>query len=403
MKHFVGLDWASLTHAVCVVNEAGSVVKQLEVTHSREGLTKLLAQLARLAPPAELPVAMERPTGLLVDMLVAAGHPVVPIHPNVVKACRPRYRATGAKSDAADAYILADLLRTDGHRFRPLQPNSDALRSLRAQVRARDDLVRHRIALANQLRATLERFWPGAAAIFAEVDTPIALDFLQRYPTPDSANCLGPKRLAGFLARHAYCGRRAPEELLERLRAAPTGLVEAAEQEAQGLIVLAFVAALRPVVHQIKLLTAAIEHDVAQLPSGQILMSFPRAGRLNAAQILSELGDDLSRFADEDHLAAEAGVVPVTYASGKHHHVASRFACNKHLRRAVTIWADNSRHASPWARSVYDRARARGCRHTHAVRILARAWIRVLWRCLLSQQPYDPTQHAAAARLAQAA
>jgi transposase len=264
-------------------------------------------------------------------------------------------------------------------------------------------LVRHRVALANQLRATLERFWPGAAAIFADVDTPIALDFLQRYPTPESASSLGPKRLAGFLARHAYCGRRPPEELLERLRAAPTGLVEAAEQEAQGLVVLAFVAALRPIVRQIKLLTAAIEHDVAQLPTGQILMSFPRAGRLNAAQILAELGEDLSRFVDEDHLAAEAGVVPVTYASGKHRHVGSRFACNKRLRRAVTTWADNSRHASPWARSVYDQARARGCRHTHAVRILARAWLRVLWRCLSTHHTYDPAHHNAAARLAQAA
>ena len=125
---------------------------------------------------------------MLVDALVEAGHPVVPIHPNVVKACRPRYTATRAKSDPGDAYMLADILRTDGHRFRPLLPLSDEIKALRALVRGRDDLVATRVQLANQLRGLLEGFWPGAVAIFAEIGSPIALAFVARYPTPDSAS-----------------------------------------------------------------------------------------------------------------------------------------------------------------------------------------------------------------------
>lgn len=393
MPHFVGLDWAHDEHAVCVVDEQGQVQSRCTVVHTAAGLAGLVLQLRRLADPAELPIAIERPSGLLVDTLVDAGFPVVPIHPNALKASRPRYSAAQGKSDPGDAFILADVLRTDGHRFRRLQPLSDEIRALRALVRSRDDLVGQRVTLANQLRALLESFWPGAAAIFADIDSPIALAFLARYPAPHAAAHLGEKRLASFLARHAYCGRRPVAELLDRLRAAPTGLAGPLECEAKGELVRALVAVLEPLVTQLQLLGAALEHAVTQHPDGLIVMSFPRAGRVNAAQILAELGDDRSRFSHPDQLAAEAGVAPVTYESGKHRGVGYRWACNKRLRRALTCFADNSRHASPWAAHVYRGARARGCDHPHAIRILARAWLRVVWRCWQDRKAYDPAAH----------
>ena len=395
MGHHAGLDWGGAAHAVCVVDEAGRIVVRFDVRHDAEGIAELIARLARIAPPAEMPIAIERPSGLLVDALLEAGHPVVAIHPNVVKACRPRYRAAAGKSDPGDAYILADILRTDGHRFRPLQPCSDEIRALRALVRSRDDLVAERVALGNRLRSLLDGFWPGAAAVFAHVDSPIALAFLQRYPTPDSAARLGEKRLAAFLAQHSYCGRRSPVELLCRLRAAPAGHAGETEAEIKGELVRSLAAVLSTLVAEIAKLTARLEHAVATLPDGQIVMSFPRAGRVCAAQILAELGDIRDRFQTEQQLAAEAGVCPVTHASGKSRGVTFRWACNHRLRQAVTCFADNSRHASQWAAAVYQRARARGCDHPHAVRILARAWIRVLWRAWVDRKPYDPNTHRA--------
>jgi transposase len=402
MQMLVGLDWASVEHAVCVLDETGRVHAHLKVAHSAAGLADLLRQLRRFGEPATLSIAIERPTGLLVDTLVEAGFPVYPVHPNVVKAARARYRAAGSKSDPHDAYVLADLLRTDGHRFRRLQPQQDATRALRALVRGRDDLVATRVALTNQLRAVLESFWPGAAAIFADLASPIALAFLARYPTPQSAASLGPKRLAAFLAQYGYCGRRTPEALLARLRAAPEGQVGLAEAHAQGEIVRALIATLTPLVAEVQRLSAATTHAVATHADGPIVMAFPRAGRINAAQILAELGDDRERFATDDQLAAEAGVAPVTYSSGKHRGVGFRWACNKRLRQALVCFADNSRHSSPWAAAVYRRARARGCDHPHAVRILARAWIRILWRCWKDRAPYEPTKHRAAQQLAAA-
>ena len=402
MPRSVGVDWGSEQHAVCVLDADGSVLSRFTVAHTAAGLEQLIQQLARFGPTDQLPVAVERPSGMLVDTLVAAAHPVVPIHPNVVKASRPRYRAAGGKSDPGDAYILADLQRTDGHRFLTLRPPSDEIKALRALVRTRDDLVAARCALANQLRALLDSFWPGAAAIFADVDSPICLAFLDRYPTPQSAARLGIKRLAGFLAQHSYCGRRSPHQLLARLRSAPQPLCGDLEAEAKGDLVRALVAVLRTLGAQLQAITARLEHTITQLPDGEMIMSFPRAGRVNAAQILAELGDDRARFQSDQHLAAEAGVAPITHESGKSRGVTARWACNKRLRLALTTFADNSRHASDWAAGIYHRAKQRGADHPHATRILARAWCRVLWRAWEDRQLYDPAKHRAAAALSAA-
>jgi transposase len=395
---FVGLDWAVHTHAVCVIDAAGAVLDRFEVTHDREGLAELMRRLARHG--TRLRIAIERPSGLIVDALIEAGHEVFPIHPNAVKASRPRYRSHGAKSDASDAYLLADLLRTDGHRWRALAPQSDDIRALRALVRSRDDLVAARIAASNQLTSTLQAFWPGAAVIFADIASPIGLAFLRRWPSPSSARRLSQAQLQRFCKTQHYSGRRSPAELMSRLRAAASGHVGKRTEQALAEVVRAHVAVLEPVVTQISELTRTIEHFMHSLPDGLLMMSFPRAGQVCAAQIPAELGDVRERFPSADRLAAEAGTVPVTYQSGKTRSVAFRWACNHRLRQAITCLADNSRHANHWARSIYQAARARGCDHTHAIRILARAWLRVIWRAWTDRKPYDPSIHNGALKLA---
>ncbi len=396
---FVGLDWAVHTHAVCIIDAAGSALDRFEVTHDRDGLAELMRRLARHGQ--RLRIAIERPSGLIVDALVEAGHEVFPIHPNAVKASRPRYRSHGAKSDASDAYLLADLLRTDGHRWRALAAQSDAIRALRAVVRSRDDLVAARVAAANQLTSTLQAFWPGAAVIFADLASPISLAFLRRYPSPSSAKRLTEAQLHFCKTQH-YSGRRSAAELLGRLRAAAIGHVGAQTEKAMAEIVRAQVAVLVPIVTQIAELTRRIEQFMHSMPDGLLMMSFPRAGQVCAAQILAELGDVRERFPSADQLAAEAGAVPVTYQSGKTRSVVFRWACNHRLRQAITCLADNSRHANAWAKGVYQAARGRGCDHTHAIRILARAWLRVIWRAWTDRKPYDQSLHGSALALASA-
>ena len=176
-----------------------------------------------------------------------AGHPVVPIHPNVVKACRPRYRAAGGKSNPGDAYMLADILRTDGHRFRPLQPCSDEIKALRALVRGRDDLVAERVCLPTACAACWKASGPAPP-----LSSPTSIR-RSRSPScsatnPKMAARLGEKRIKGFLASRSYCGRRSAAELLARLRAAPTGRADEAKSEAKGEMVRALAAVLERLV-----------------------------------------------------------------------------------------------------------------------------------------------------------
>lgn len=386
---FVGIDWASRAHELCVVDGEGAVVARFGFAHSERGINEALERLRRLGDPADLPVAIERPDGLLVDRLLEAGHPVVAIHANAFHAARPRWEAAGSKSDPGDAYRLADLLRTDRHRLRALTPLDRATRELRALVRLRDDHVAARVAATNQLHALLAQHWPGAAAIFGRLDSEIALAFLERYPTPQSASRLGEARLAAFLRRHSYCGRRRPGELLVRLRYAPRP-VALLDADVVGELVCAQVRLVRTLLSSIADLDRTIAATLDQHDKARLLRPLPRVGTVSLGQIVAEVGPLLDRSLSSDEAAALCGAVPVTKRSGQHHAVCFRHATNAKARKALTLYADNSRHASPWAERIYRDARARGCRHAHAVRILARAWLRIIWACWHTDMPYDP-------------
>lgn len=288
MKPPIGNDRGAENHAARVVDERGRTAPHLVAEHTAEGLATRLASLAKFGPAAGPPVAIERPNGLVME----AGHPVVPIHPDALKARRPRYRAAGGTCDPGDACILADVLRTDGHRFQPL---------------------------------------------------------------------------------------------------------EAAEEEVRGPLARTLVPIIRALNDRIRNLRSAIEPAVAEASVATIVMSLPRAGEsVTAAPIAAELGEDPARFATANRLAAAVGVAPVTHASGKSLGVTSRHARNKRPRVAIPRHADNSRHEREWAKGIYRRARARGGDHPHAVRILARAGVRVLWRGSLDGVPCDPAPHGGA-------
>jgi transposase len=386
---FVGIDWASRAHELCVVDEEGAVVARFGFAHSERGISETLDRLAKLGSPDELPIAIERPDGLLVDRLLDAGHPVVPIHANAFHAARPRWEGAGGKSDIGDAFRLADLLRTDQHRLRPLRPLDQATRELQALVRLRDDHVAARVAATNQLAALLGQHWPGAAAIFGRLDSEIALSFLERYPTPQSAARLGEARLASFLIRHSYSGRRTPDQLLARLRQAPRP-VHVLDAEVVAGLVRAQARLVRTLLASIAGLDHAIAATLDQHAKAQLLRLLPRIGSISLAQIVAEVGPLLERTTNADQAAALCGAVPVTKRSGQQRSVCFRHATNAKARKALTLYADNSRHASPWAEQIYRDARARGCRHPHAVRILARAWLRVIWACWHTNTTYDP-------------
>ena len=386
-----GVDWARDDHAVAVVDASGQVVDRFTVAHTAPGLRDLVRRLAKAGAHE---VAIERPDGPVVETLLEAGLTVVVISPNQLKNLRSRYGSAGNKDDRFDAFVLADTLRTDRARLRPLVPDSPATVALRAACRARKDLVAHRVALANQLRAHLQRAFPGAVGLFADIDSPISLRFLARFDCQERADWLSSRRLAAWLASVGYCGRVAPATLHARLTSAPRGATST-EGAAQAHVTRAFLAALSTVVQQIKLLSEQIDEQLALHTDAHIFTSLPRAGRVRAARLLAEIGDCRARFPTPDSLACLAGVAPSTRQSGRFRAVGFRWAADKQLRDAICDFAGDSIRANPWAADLYRRAIARGHDHPHAVRILARARLFVIWHCWQAGTPYDPAQHRA--------
>jgi transposase len=397
VRAFAGVDWASEKADVIVQTEDGHALLERPFAIDEAGIVELCQTLIA---HAVCRVAIERPDGVLVERLLEAGMTVLAIHPNQVKAARPRFTAAGGKSDRFDAFVLCELARTDSHRFRTLAVDGDDTKALRALTRARDELVDARTALGNQLREQLLAFWPAATTLFANLDSPIALAFIERYPSPADADRLGPRRLQAFLDRHAYCGRQTPEKLLAKLRAAPTGRAGELETDARRATVLGLIAALRPIVEQIRQLTSQIHGAVRAHPDGQIFLPLfrDRKTAICPATLIAELGDQRSRYPTTAAMIADAGQSPVAVESGKRKVAVFRRACDKRLRNAVCTLADSTRHWHPWAARVYADAYARHRNHQRAIRTLGAAWLRVLWRCWHDRQPYDPTRHGALTR-----
>ena len=386
-----GIDWASDNHAVCVVDPDGQVIDRQTVAHTAAGLRWLTDVLDRHHVTA---VGIERGDGPIIDVLLGTDLTVYVIPPQQVKNLRSRYGSAGNKDDRFDAYVLADTVRTDRRRLTPLTLDTDATSTLRKLCRARRDLVAHRVAVANQLRAHLDTAMPAAVGLFADLDSTISLRFLTRFTTQDDLDWLSPKRLTAWLTSASYSGHTTAATLQARISAAPRGATGVHGRALAG-ITRAYLATLTAITAQIRALAGQISDAYHTHPDKPVYAALPKAGTVRAARLLAEIGDARGRFPTASSLACLAGVAPSTRESGKVRIVAFRWAVDKQLRDAVCDFAGDSRHANAWAADLYNRARARGHDHPHAVRILARAWIDVIWKCWTTSTAYNPTHHRA--------
>ena len=390
-----GVDWAKDDHAVAVVDPDGEQIPRFTIAHDRAGLRSLVR---RLLKAGVVEVGIERPDGPVVDALRQAGLVVFVIPPGQLKNLRSRYGSAGNKDDRFDAYVLADAVRTDRRRLRPLLVDTPATTALRQTVRARRDLVAHRVAVANQLRAHLQIVFPGAVGLFADLDSEISLRFLERFTTQDRADWLSPRRLAAWLASVGYCGRTDPTVLHARLTDAPRGHT-GPDTTASAAVTTAYIAVLRALTAQIAELATRISEQLDSHPDAAIFTSLPRSGCVRAARLLAEIGDARGRFPTADSMACLAGVAPSTRQSGKVKAVSFRWGADRELRDALCDFAGDSRHDNAWAADLYRRARARNHDHPHAVRILARAWVDIIWACWTTNSPYEPDRHRALQRI----
>jgi len=394
---YAGVDWGEEHHQLCVVDDRGQRRAQEQVSHDVTGLARLRSQLLRFGPG--LPVAIERSEGLLVEHLQAHGHPVYPVSPRIAARARERYKVASVKDDRFDAYVLADTLRFEHQGWRPLSVPSPVLAEIKALTRDRDRLLETQQAIESQLRMILESYHPAPARLFSSVDRQITLSFVLDYPTPATASRVKATRMSGFLTRHHYTGRTSGQVLAERMRAnlltGSAGTVAGKSFSAQSYARL-----LGLLNSQLAEYDDAIASAVSEHPDAPIFASFPGVGPVLTGILLAEIGEDRGRYPDPAVLLAEAGLAPVTRASGRSHIVRFRYAANAHLREACMWWAFNSMKTSPWAAAAFKQAREDRKQHYHrALRGLAARWTRILWRCWQDGATYDPHRHTSAAAL----
>lgn len=393
--YFVGIDWGWFEHAVCIVLEDGSIYLQFTIKHNEDGISELRDRMDRLSREGTIRIGIERPNGVVVEALVNAGYEVVPFRPDSLKGFRSRYKSASAKDDRLDAYILADVLRTDGHRMQALKPQSPQTKVLFALTRTIDSLTKKRVRAVNKLEAFLGDFWPGAIGLFEDLHSRIALNFLKTYSTARAASNLSEADMATFLKGEKYSGKTSAAELLHRLKSAVQRESDPNEAEIKGEIIKAFVREIEVLVEERARLEKLLRCEYKKHPDAAILESLPCKGDLTAMKLLAEIGDQRDRFENAEHLVAVAGASPVTKSSGKYRDVVIRRACNKHLRVAVAVMAAQAITKCEYSRAKYAEARSRGKSHPAALRILARFWLRVIYPLWKNHELYDRAKHRA--------
>lgn len=406
MQLFCGIDWAENHHDIALIDENGTLVAKRRISDDAEGYHSLLDLLAGHEDAAEqpAPIAIETSHGLIVACLRATGRQVYAINPMAVARYRERRTVARAKSDHADALVLANILRTDRHAHRQLPADSTLAQAITILARAGQDAVWNRQQVANQLRSLLREYFPAALAAFHVKHIGLtcieARTILAAAPTPALAAELTVPDLEELLrraGRQRNIGRWAHRlhEVFHAERLHQPPLVEAAFGEQARALLFQLDAACRAVDH----LADATEEAFLQHPDASILTSFPGVGVITGARVLAEIGDDRTRFADARALRSYAGSAPVTRASGKSLVVMHRKVKDQRLAAAGYMWTFAALTKSTAARALYDKRRAIGDRHASALRNLFNRYLSCLFHCLTTRQHYDEIKAFPAALL----
>jgi len=395
-RYYLGVDWADEFHQVWVSAAEGKKVAEMTIEQSMKGLSEFGRWLHECKGEGiELWAAIEKPQGRIVDFLLEHAVVVYPVNPKALDRARDRFRMSQSKSDSFDAYVLAEFLRTDHVHLRALQPDSEQAQELKMLTRDHHRLGRHKTRLLNQIEVTLKEYYPRPLEVFSDLESQIALDFLQHYPTPRALAELTRRNWNRFAQREHRLGEQRCKELWEKLSQPQLKIPEhVVRTKAQLLLVL--VIQLRSLAEAVKNYSEEVERFFASMPAAELVKTLPGGKSGTTVPMLwAELGDAKSRWQSFRHLQAEAGGVPVTKASGKSRVVQFRFACNKLLRYASYWLSFNSLNRCEWANKYYRDQRRKGHSHPQALRALAAKWLKIIFVMWRDHQPYDENLHLA--------
>jgi Transposase/Transposase IS116/IS110/IS902 family len=390
---FVGVDWAEAHHDVHVADEEGKRLGKARLPEGVGGIARFHELVgAHVEEPAEVVIGIETDRGLFVTALVAAGYQLYAVNPMSTSRYRDRHSTSGAKSDAGDAQVLADMVRTDRHNHRLIAGDSEGVEAIKVLARAHQTMVWSRGRQTNVLRSTLREFYPAALVAFDDLASGDALEVLRVAPTPTLGAGLSRSKIAAALRRGGR-QRRAEERAVEIQTALRSEQLRApaAVAAAMGASVAASVAVIAEMGAQIERLAEELTSGFEAHPDADVVRSLPGLGTVLGARVLGEFGDEPNRYATPKCRKNYAGTSPITRASGTKKTVLARHVRNRRLADAIYLWAFASLTASPGARGFYDARRATGDGHHQALRALGNRLVGILHGCLSRQVAYDET------------
>jgi transposase len=391
-RFWVGIDWADQSHTVCCIDDQGKVCWTAQVTHNQPEVKQLVERLCQIKDSVS--IAIETTHGLLVNELISAGLTIYAINPKQAKAWSKDLSVNAPKSDSSDAYTLAEGLRLFHQRLKVLEAGDPLTKELRLLCQDEVTLIQERTALLNRWQATLKAYYPLVLEWFSDPCCQTAWDLVLEFPTPRLAQAAPRGKLTGFLKRHQiglsplWLGR------IDQLRKSASWWADPATEGAKSLLASSLAKQLRTLEANLKTYRTRIEALFARLPDEDIFRSLPGAGGDKIGpRLAAALGQDRGRFPTPKALLCQAGVVPLTQASGKHRVVKIRWGCDKFLRNTVYQWAFVSLARCDRARAFYDAARQSGQNHATALRNLGRKWLKILWRRWQDRCCYDEMKY----------
>jgi transposase len=394
---FVGDDWAQDHHDVEVMDGSGRRLAKARLPEGMAGMTRLHAMIGQALGDAveddavEVKIGIETDRGPWVQALVAAGYLVYPVNPLQAARFRERLAVSGAKSDAADAHMLADMVRTDSHQLRRIAGDSVEAEAVKVVTRMHKTLIWERTRATQRLRHALREYFPAALEAFEDLDAADTLELLAKAPDPAAAARLSINQISAALHRARRRDIPAKAAAIQaRLRGEQLGQ-PAVVTAAYATTVRALVALLGTLNEQVKTMHGQVEAHFGEHPDAEIILSQPGLGVILGARVLAEFGDDHDRYACAKARKNYAATSPITRASGKKRTVAARFVHNDRLVDALMTQAFTSLSNSPGARAYYDRQRARGASHNAALRQLANRLVGILHGCLKTGTLYNET------------
>ena len=394
-KYYLGLDWAKQEHEIVVVDGDGRIMLETRIKHTAEGWHHLREKLVVLAGPdlSFVAATIETNRGPAVERLLELGCAVYPINPNAAQCYRGRKAPSGSKTDRLDALSFADALRTDGHGWRPLNPEDPKTQELRLLCRDEMSLIEQRTTLVNQLQQALHEYYPAALEAFDDWTSLSSWAFLERFPTPQALKKAGKRHWEKFLHTHRLYRPETYQKRLEIFAGATEFCGSQAVTNAKSMLAVSLAKQLRLLEQQLKAYREHIDKLFQEHPDYTIFDSLPGVGEKLGPRLLSECGEDRDRFEDHEALQCYAGTAPVSFQSGQINRVRFRYACNKNLRTAVHLWANLSRKKCVWAQVYYHQKRLEGKSHACALRCLGQRWLKILWKMWQTKTPYDEQMH----------